>query len=117
MVAAEMERHALRHINAGRAVFPVVPGGKAPLGGLVPSGFKDATTDPAVFAAWLDRCRDMNLGMPTGAASGLRRPRRRREDRRPGRPPRPRAVIRAAPGHGAGQDPRRRRAHLLPLAR
>ena len=34
-------------------------------------GFKDATTDPEIIAAWWERWPDANIGIPTGAPSGL----------------------------------------------
>ena len=45
-------------------VFPCVPGGKTPA---TRHGFKDATTDPAIVAAWWATTR-YNLGLPTGPA-------------------------------------------------
>ncbi len=50
-------------------VFPLVPNGKVPAiqGG---HGFKDASDDPKVLAAWREQYPDANWGMPTGAVSG-----------------------------------------------
>ncbi len=49
-------------------VFPCVPGGKQPL---TTRGFHDATTDLATVSAWWNRWPDANIGMPTGAPSGV----------------------------------------------
>lgn len=53
---------------AGLPVFPCVPGGKRPL---VKRGFYDATTDPDRVAAWWERYLSANIGVPTGAWSGV----------------------------------------------
>ena len=44
------------------------PGGKRPL---TRRGFLDATTDAAQVAAWWSRTPNANIGIPTGAASGV----------------------------------------------
>ena len=49
-------------------VFPCVPGGKRPL---TAHGFQDASTDPTLIESWWDRWPDANIGVPTGAASGV----------------------------------------------
>ncbi len=56
--------------EGGVAVFPCAPGGKTPLirDG---RGFLDATTDPKRVRAWWRRSPWANIGIPTGAASGL----------------------------------------------
>ncbi|MFH5824716.1 bifunctional DNA primase/polymerase [Georgenia sp. AZ-5] len=59
---------ALDLARAGVAVFPCVPGAKQPL---TRRGFLDASTDTAQVAAWWRRWPDANLGLPTGAASGV----------------------------------------------
>lgn len=53
---------------AGVPVFPCVPGGKQPA---TEHGFHDAATDPQRVAAWWRRWPGTNIGVPTGAASGL----------------------------------------------
>lgn len=49
-------------------VFPCAPGGKRPL---TTHGFQDASTDPAIIGSWWRRWPDANIGIPTGAASGV----------------------------------------------
>lgn len=49
-------------------VFPCVPGGKRPL---TRHGFHDASTDAAIIGSWWSRWSDANIGIPTGAASGV----------------------------------------------
>ena len=53
---------ALRYADLGYAVFPCVPGGKAPGTG---HGFLDATTDRGQITAWWTARPDANIGMPT----------------------------------------------------
>jgi len=55
---------------AGVPVFPCAPGGKRPLirDG---QGFRDATTDLTQIDAWWSRAPEANIGIPTGAASGV----------------------------------------------
>lgn len=56
-------------LNYARAGFPVLP-----LDGKVPrnsNGLTGATTDPAVIAGWWQRWPSANVGLRTGAASGL----------------------------------------------
>ncbi|MGV1005519.1 MAG: bifunctional DNA primase/polymerase [Candidatus Nanopelagicales bacterium] len=55
-------------VAAGVPVFPCVPGGKRPL---VEHGFHDATTDTAQIDAWWARWPQANIGIPTGAISGV----------------------------------------------
>ncbi|MDI6024129.1 bifunctional DNA primase/polymerase [Leucobacter sp. UT-8R-CII-1-4] len=59
---------AARFAAAGVPVFPCVPGEKRPL---VARGFHDATADPGQVAAWWSRWPSANIGIPTGAASGV----------------------------------------------
>ena len=54
--------------SAGVPVFPCVPGQKRPL---TARGFHDATTDLAQITQWWTRWPDANLGLPTGAVSGV----------------------------------------------
>ena len=53
---------------SGVPVFPVAVGGKQPL---TRHGFHDATTDLGRVRAWWSAAPVANIGMPTGAASGL----------------------------------------------
>ncbi len=53
---------------AGVPVFPCEPDGKRPL---TRRGFLDATSNLAQVAAWWSRTPDANIGLPTGAASGV----------------------------------------------
>lgn len=59
---------ALRYSNLGIAVFPCVPGGKQPL---TPNGFHDATSSARVVHAWWERHPEANIGLPTGARTGV----------------------------------------------
>ncbi len=54
--------------SAGVPVFPCVPGQKRPL---TARGCHDATTDLAQITQWWTRWPDANLGLPTGAVSGV----------------------------------------------
>jgi len=53
---------------AGVPVFPCVVEGKRPL---TRRGFLDACSDPEQVAAWWSRTPEANIGIPTGAASGV----------------------------------------------
>ena len=59
---------AARYAAAGVPVFPCVPGEKRPL---TVHGFHDATTDPRQVRAWWLRSPMANIGIPTGAGSGV----------------------------------------------
>lgn len=52
----------------GIPVFPCEAGGKRPITG---HGFHDATTDARQVAAWWGRTPRANVGVPTGAVSGM----------------------------------------------
>jgi bifunctional DNA primase/polymerase-like protein/AAA domain-containing protein len=77
---------ALRYAAAGTPVFPchgISDGactcsrpdcgspGKHPIGSAVPHGLKGATTDPEVIRGWWADHPSANIGLPTGAGSGL----------------------------------------------
>lgn len=57
-----------RFAAEGVSVFPCVPGGKRPL---VEHGFHEASTEVGQVAAWWRRWPAANIGIPTGAASGV----------------------------------------------
>ena len=59
-------RAALAYALEGKPVFPCEPGGKRPLGRLVPNGLKNATTDPDTIRRWWSDTPDANIGIPTG---------------------------------------------------
>lgn len=59
---------AMALAGAGLPVFPVAVGGKEPL---TRHGFHDATTDLEQIHAWWSSIPAANIGMPTGAPSGL----------------------------------------------
>ncbi|MGN6782949.1 MAG: bifunctional DNA primase/polymerase [Marmoricola sp.] len=59
---------AIRYANLGIPVFPCVPGGKQPL---TPNGFHDATSSARIVHAWWQRTPEANIGLPTGAHTGV----------------------------------------------
>jgi hypothetical protein len=69
-VAAErtLAGAALRFANLGVPVFPCVPGGKQPL---TPNGFYDATSSARTVHGWWQRTPEANIGLPTGARTGI----------------------------------------------
>ena len=69
-VAAEptLAGAAIRFANLGIPVFPCVPGGKQPL---TPNGFHDATSSAPTVHHWWQRTPDANIGLPTGASTGI----------------------------------------------
>jgi hypothetical protein len=58
---------ALAYAARGYPLLPCEPGGKAPLGLLVPHGCLDATTEEATIRRWWARYPDANIGIATGA--------------------------------------------------
>ncbi len=54
--------------SAGVPVFPCEPDGKRPL---TRRGFLDASSDRVQIASWWSRTPDANIGVPTGATSGV----------------------------------------------
>ena len=62
---------ALEYAARGWRVLPVQANGKAPLGTLAPNGLHNATTDPAIICGWWAEASDANVGIATGASSGL----------------------------------------------
>ena len=79
-------RWALRYARRGWCVFPIWPirhgrcacgracgrdAGKHPMGPLAPHGVHDATTDAATLIRWWTDTPDANIGIATGAVSGL----------------------------------------------
>lgn len=59
---------ALAYAAHGWAVFPCRPRGKMPI---TAHGVKDATTDPDKIEAWWTDTPDANIGIATGAPSGI----------------------------------------------
>ncbi|KRF32280.1 bifunctional DNA primase/polymerase [Nocardioides sp. Soil805] len=59
---------AIYYASLGIPVFPCVPGGKRPL---TPNGFHDATSSARVVHRWWQRTPAANVGLPTGARSGI----------------------------------------------
>ncbi len=53
---------------SGVPIFPCVPGGKQPL---TSRGFHDAIADPIRVREWWRRTPEANIGLPTGAVSGV----------------------------------------------
>lgn len=60
---SEMKRAALKYAAEGWHVMPCIPNDKAPLGALVPNGYKDATDDPEKIKAWWTAQPDANIGL------------------------------------------------------
>jgi hypothetical protein len=62
---------ALDYARRGWQVLPLEPAGKRPLGALVPHGLKEATTDETTIRQWWTTEPNANVGIATGAVSGL----------------------------------------------
>lgn len=62
---------ALYYASIGWPVFPLEPGKKTPLGRLARNGVKNATTDPKTIRAWWADTPTANIGIATGAGSGV----------------------------------------------
>lgn len=62
--------YALHYAALGIPVLPLQPRNKIPVGGLVPHGRNDATTDPGIIRQWF-KGKPYNLGIVTGTESGL----------------------------------------------
>jgi putative DNA primase/helicase len=60
---------ALQYAQHGWAVFPIKPGAKKPP--LVKGGCNAASKDPAQVRAWFTEHPDANIGVATGAGSGI----------------------------------------------
>ncbi|MCB0908745.1 MAG: bifunctional DNA primase/polymerase, partial [Nocardioidaceae bacterium] len=59
---------AVRYAALGIPVFPCVPAGKRPL---TANGFHDATASLRAVSGWWRRHPTANIGLPTGAATGV----------------------------------------------
>jgi len=66
--AVDLADGAAAYAKAGVPVFPCAPQGKQPL---TRRGFQDASTDPVRVSHWWQRWPEANIGIPTGAASGV----------------------------------------------
>jgi hypothetical protein len=66
--APTLQQAAHRFAVASIPVFPCVPGAKQPL---TRKGFYDATTDWTQIDRWWTHTPEANIGIPTGAISGL----------------------------------------------
>ena len=68
MADNDLLQAALSYAAGGWPVLPLRPRGKEPL---TAHGFKSATTDRGIIAAWWRRWPDANVGIATGGASGV----------------------------------------------
>ncbi|WP_324653776.1 bifunctional DNA primase/polymerase [Georgenia sp. H159] len=66
--APSLELAALAYAQAGVPVFPCLPEGKAPL---TQRGFHDASRDSRQVGVWWRHWPEANIGLSTGAASGI----------------------------------------------
>jgi len=57
---------AAEYVSRGWAVFPVEPGGKRPVGQLVPHGLKQASVEQRDVERWWAKLPDANIGLRTG---------------------------------------------------
>src|SRR5690349_1775211 len=64
----ELRQAAIAYAKAGYPVFPVKTHDKIPL---TSHGFKDATTNLVQIENWWSHTPSANIGLPTGAISGL----------------------------------------------
>jgi len=55
--------NALAYARAGLDVLPLTPGGKTPLGALVPHGKDDASSDTQQIRDWWVQCPTANIGV------------------------------------------------------
>jgi hypothetical protein len=67
-LTAALSGAAIAYARRGCPIFPVAPRGKRPLSA---HGLRDATTDTAVISGWWRRWPTANVGLLTGALSGL----------------------------------------------
>jgi hypothetical protein len=65
---SELSEAALDYVDRSFPVLPVEPGGKRPLGRLVPHGLKDATLDEQRTRCWWAEEPSANVGLVTGVA-------------------------------------------------
>ncbi len=68
MKKPQLIEYALSYADAGVPIFPCQPNGKTPA---CPRGFKDATADREAIAAWWQETPRANIGLATGAPSGV----------------------------------------------
>jgi putative DNA primase/helicase len=69
---SELGRSALFYVrHLGWRVLPLKPKDKVPLGSCVPHGCKDASQDPEQVRSWWTAHPDANVGIATGAGSGI----------------------------------------------
>jgi len=61
--APDLLSHAVAYARVGLDVLPLTPGGKTPLGRLVPSGKDDASHDVAQVLDWWVQCPTANIGI------------------------------------------------------